>query len=310
MTDYDSPWKDALDRYFQAFLALFFPYIHADIDWSRGYEALDKEFQQLVPDAEVGRRYVDKLFKVWRRDGSEQWVLIHIEVQTSPDPKFGRRMFVYNYRVFDRFDREVVSLAVLADDDPAWRPRDFRSGLWACERRLDFPMVKLLDYAGHEDELEASNNPFAKVLLAHLKVLETKSDASARQLWKVRLVRGLYERGFSAADVRELFRLIDWLMELPPALGALFWDEVKRIQEDKKMPFITTPERIGMEQGLKKGRLEGIETALEVKFGAAGLQLVPEIRQLQDAGILEAVLQAIKTASTPEEVRRAWSPSR
>ena len=72
MPDYDSPWKEALDRYFQAFLALFFPSIHADIDWARGYQALDKEFQQLVPDAEVGRRYVDKLFKVWRRDGSEQ----------------------------------------------------------------------------------------------------------------------------------------------------------------------------------------------------------------------------------------------
>jgi hypothetical protein len=240
-------------------------------------------------------------------------------------------MFVYNYRVFDRFDREVVSLAVLADDEPGWRPAGFRSGLWGCERRLDFPCVKLLDYAGHEADLEASDNPFAKVLLAHLKVLETKSDAATRQRWKVRLVRGLYERGFQAEDVRELFLLIDWLMELPPALGALFWGEVKRIQEDKKMPFITTPERIGMEQGMQEGLkqgmeqglkegmeqglkkglfaglLKGIEVSLEMKFGAAGLHLMPEIGQLQDAAILEAVLEAIKTASTPEEVRRAWS---
>jgi hypothetical protein len=153
-------------------------------------------------------------------------------------------------------------------------------------------------------------------------VLETRSDAATRQRWKVRLVRGLYERGFSAEDVRELFRLIDWLVELPPALGELFWGEVKRIQEDKKMPFITTPERIGMEQGMKEGMeqgmkkgmfaglLKGIEALLEVKFGAAGLQLMPEIRQLQDAGMLEAVLEAIKTASTPEEVRRARSAAR
>ena len=32
MTDYDSPWKEALEIYFRAFLALFFPNIHADID--------------------------------------------------------------------------------------------------------------------------------------------------------------------------------------------------------------------------------------------------------------------------------------
>ncbi len=49
MADFDSPWKEALDLYFQAFLLLFFPVIHDDIDWSRPVEMLDKEFQQLVP---------------------------------------------------------------------------------------------------------------------------------------------------------------------------------------------------------------------------------------------------------------------
>ena len=55
-TDYDSPWKEALDFYFDAFLALLFPDAHAQIDWSRGYESLDKEFQQIVREAEVGRK--------------------------------------------------------------------------------------------------------------------------------------------------------------------------------------------------------------------------------------------------------------
>lgn len=67
MTDYDSPWKEILDRYFAAFLSFFFPAIHQDIDWKRGYEFLDKELQQVARDAELGRRYADKLVKVWRR---------------------------------------------------------------------------------------------------------------------------------------------------------------------------------------------------------------------------------------------------
>jgi hypothetical protein len=101
-TDYDSPWKEALDLYFEAFLALLFPEVHAQIDWSRGYEALDKEFQQVVRDAVTGRRYVDKLVKVWARDGAECWVLIHVEVQTTRDPEFPKRMYVYNHRVSDK----------------------------------------------------------------------------------------------------------------------------------------------------------------------------------------------------------------
>ena len=79
--DYDSPWKEALDMYFQPFLALLFPEVYAQIDWSRGYESLDKEFQQVVREAEIGRRYVDKLVKVWMTNGEECWVLIHVEVQ-------------------------------------------------------------------------------------------------------------------------------------------------------------------------------------------------------------------------------------
>ena len=81
MTDYDSPWKEALDVYFAAFLAFFFPEAHADIDWARGYETLDKELQAVVREAELGRRLVDKLVKVWRQGGAEEWVLVHVEVQ-------------------------------------------------------------------------------------------------------------------------------------------------------------------------------------------------------------------------------------
>jgi hypothetical protein len=43
--DYDGAWKEALRRFFPAFLALLFPQVYADIDWRRKFEFLDKEFQ-------------------------------------------------------------------------------------------------------------------------------------------------------------------------------------------------------------------------------------------------------------------------
>jgi len=102
MSDYDSPWKEALDRFFPAFLAFFFPEVHALIDWGRGYESLDNELQQVVREAEVGRRLADKLFKVWLKDGREVWVLIHVEVQSQREEAYAERMYVYNYRLYDR----------------------------------------------------------------------------------------------------------------------------------------------------------------------------------------------------------------
>jgi hypothetical protein len=155
MTDFDSPWKEALDLFLQAFMAFFFPEIHTAIDWSRGYESLDKELQQVASEAEVGRRLADKLYRVWRLDGAEAWVLIHIEIQTQPDEEFAERMFVYNYLLYDRFRRPVVSLAVLGDDRSGWRPSNFGYELWGCKLQLEFPVVKLLDFRNDLAHLEA-----------------------------------------------------------------------------------------------------------------------------------------------------------
>ncbi len=99
MTDYDSPWKEVLERYFAAFAMFFFPAVHAGIDWARGHAFLDKELQQVARDARLGRCYADKLVQVWRRDGDEVWVLVHVEVQGQYEANFAERMFMY-YRIY------------------------------------------------------------------------------------------------------------------------------------------------------------------------------------------------------------------
>ncbi len=93
--DYDSPWKEAVERYFPEFMAFYFPAAHAQIDWSLGYEFLDQELRAVVQDAELGRRFVDKLVRVTRLVGAEDWIFIHLEVQASPQVEFAERMFVY-----------------------------------------------------------------------------------------------------------------------------------------------------------------------------------------------------------------------
>ena len=131
--DYDSPWKEAIEQYFPAFMAFFFPEIHADIAWDQGYEFLDNELERVVRDATIGRRYADKLVKVFLRDGQETWLLIHIEIQSYPDPAFSQRMFIYHYRIFDRYNVEVVSLAVCTEVMPAAHTAPYRRARWGCE---------------------------------------------------------------------------------------------------------------------------------------------------------------------------------
>jgi hypothetical protein len=126
----DSPWKEVLEAYFEAFLAFFFPGAHDEIDWSRAHVFLDQELHKLVRHAVLGPRAVDKLVRVWLHGGEEAWVLIHVEVQSHPDASFAERMYVYHYRVFDHYHQRVASLAILADERASFRPSGFSYTLW------------------------------------------------------------------------------------------------------------------------------------------------------------------------------------
>ena len=134
--DYDTPWKNILDLYFQRFMEICHPEAAKAIDWSKGYEPLDKELNSVIRESETGKRIADKLMKVSRLDGVEAWVLLHVEVQGQKENAFEQRMYVYNYRLFDRYGIPVVSLAILADAERAWRPSSYNYALWCCQIHL------------------------------------------------------------------------------------------------------------------------------------------------------------------------------
>lgn len=309
-TEFDSPWKDILEFYFEEFLHFFLPTAHTEIDWNRPPEFLDKELQQVVRDAELGRRLADKLVKVWRKNGAETWVLIHVEVQSQDEADFAERMFVYHYRIYDRYRRTVVSLAVLGDERRNWKPDEFGYQLWETKVDFNFKVVKLLDYSDRWSELETSRSPFAIVVVAHLKAQETKNDRLERKRWKLALIRRLYEQNYTRSEVINLFQFIDWVMSLPQELEEEFWQAVKQLEEERSMPYITSVQRIGRQEGRKEGLLKGVELGLRLKFGVAGLALLPEVSEIKDTRLLETILSGLATAKTLDDWRKLYQPRR
>lgn len=301
-TQYDSPWKQMLQLYFQDFMQFFFPQAHAQIDWTRGFEFLDQELQQVVRDAELGKRLIDKLVKIYRLGGEESWLLIHVEVQSQEEDDFPKRMFVYNYRIFDRYDRSVASLAILGDDNPKWRPNQFGYELFGCTVDFQFPVIKLLDYQQRLSELEASRNPFATVVMAHLAAVQTRSNRSQRKQQKLALVRRLYEQGFDRDAVLNLLGFIDWMLTLPLNLEREFKREIEQLEAQQSMQYMTSFERITRIEGL----LEAIELGLELKFGASSLFVMDEISQIYDIEQLRAIKEGIKTATSIDELRSIY----
>lgn len=265
----DDAWKEAITRFFRPFMALLFSTIEAEIDWAQGYQFLDKELAQIKRGHATGKRVADKLVQVFLRDGSKRWLLIHIEVQGRPSHRFNERIYVYNYRLFDRFRVKVVSLAVITQPHHT-ALGTYQSEQWGCRVKFDFPVINMPEFHNRWAELESSRNPFAVVLMAQLRANEQKSDNATRFAVKRDLVFRLYEKGFTKADIHELFRMIDWLITLPKELEEKLEQEVYEYEERQPMELLSRMElraiqrgeQKGLEKGLVKGRQEGLQEGM------------------------------------------------
>jgi hypothetical protein len=295
--DYDSPWKDVIEHFFPQLLEMFLPVAYEDIDWARGWESRDTELRQIVREAELGPRVADKLIAVFRKNGSESRVFVHVEVQSQRDSDFAQRIYVYNYRIFDRFGGDVVSLGVLADDSPRWCPDAYERSLWGCRTGIEFPVAKLLNYRNRWDELERSTNPFALITMAHLKTQETRNAPASRLRWKIDLVKWLYGRGYSRLDVIDLLRVLDWLMTLPSDLAIQFEHAVEELETNMGKPYVTSWERRWQEQDRQEGTVLGMRHALTVigekRFGALNPDIKADIDAISDLTVLQHLLNRV-----------------
>ena len=303
--DYDSPWKEVAARFFPQLIEFFAPDLHRAIDWSVGYEFLEQELREMLRDAETGPRRVDKVVKVHTLTGDPLYFVLHVEIQSQRDPNFPQRIFLYYYRLYDLFPEQVVSLAILADEEPGWHPDTYRHELYGTRLELKYRTVKIWEYNNRWEELENNSNPFALVVRAHLKTQATRGNAEERLTWKVQLVRELYERGQDPQEIFDLFRFIDWLLVLPDNMTQSFRKQTQDIRQEAKMKYRTSIERLERKEGQAEGRKEGLREVvlklIEAKFGPPDASTLQRIEK----GSREQILlwaERILTASSPDEI--------
>jgi hypothetical protein len=290
-TELDNPWKEIIEGYFEQFMIFFFPKIHQQIDWTRGYEFLDKELQKVVREAKMKRRLVDKLAKVSLKNGQETILYIHIEVQGQYEKDFDQRMFIYHYRLFDRYGPRVISLAILGDNSDKWRPKNYAYNLMGCALSFRFPIVKLIDYRKKRKTLEKSKNPFAIVVRIHLKGLDTLRASKKRFQEKVELFKALHEANYSEKEINDLFRFMDWMLALPKGLDQQFNEFYHQYEEEKKMPYVTSVERYGIQLGVLQNAREYVVEALKVRFKRVPKSLADMIQAIEDTKLLSKLLR-------------------
>lgn len=295
-TNYDTPWKLIIEKYFQLLLEFLFPHIANEIDWTKPHQDLDKELLAIQKNAKVGNKISDKLIKVFKKTGEEAWVIVHIEIQGKKEDDFAERLFQYYTRIYNRYQVPLVTLAILTDDTRSWRPTKFHRELWGCHLTLTFPIIKLIDYHSRQEILEKSKNPIAKVIQAHLTALLSKGNRQLKFENKLRLVKNLYSLGYTGDDIRLLYEFIDYEFNLPADLESEFMSEILKFENEVNMPYISSAERMGIEKGLLQGLSQGTKLASQKMF-------LLVLRKYFTNGIPEHIAKRVEEA-TPEKLEQ------
>ncbi|AZV94220.1 hypothetical protein CBF45_11180 [Bordetella sp. J329] len=306
-TDADGHWKDALEALLEPCIAFFWPSLHADIDWNHPPAFLDKELRALAPGRRRNRRYLDKLARVQLKGGAKALMLLHLEIQQRLGSRFARRMYGYFARLQEVFpDDTILQFAIVTRSASqgsvlhyhyAPKGQDFLSLSYRV------PVVHLLDWAGREEELrrQAPANPFAIIVLAELAAAR-RSTPQARLEDKKQLVRSLYQYGWQARRIRQLFLFIDGILALPASLDEAFWQSLASFEKERNMAYISSVERIGIRKGLEQGLRQGLEQGREDMAGMLREQLETRFGRL-DAADLDR-LQAADSTTLRSWARR------
>lgn len=295
---YDSAWKEVIEKLFEQFLEFFFPKLHTAIDFNKKIEFLDTGMRPINPFSDMGDRAADVLVKVHLKDGTYSYffLFIHFEVQGQPVAHFMKKMYIYNYRIFDKrikADVPVISAAIFTDDNENYRPDEYAVNLGGFELRMKIPIVKIIDFKLKKElieKLETSTNPMALVVKAQLKSLEVnKADDNTKLNVARELIRECYKQGYSKKAVHTLVKFIEWVIRLSKALEKRLKKEIKKIEEEFKMPYLASWERSAQKEGKKEGKKEEkIETAKRMLMDDISIDMV-----IKYTGLTEKEVKAL-----------------
>jgi predicted transposase YdaD len=292
-------WKDVCETSHRPdFLRFFIPNADEIFDFTKDVEFLDKELAKLFPEAKNKNRRADKLAKVFMKDGTEKWILAHVEIQGYVDDEFGFRMFQYYYRIRDKYNQPVMAFAVLTDDSPNYRPTEFSEGFLDTKLLYQYKTLKLSDY--RPEDFQKTNNIFAfalEVAWYGLKANKPKEGETLYQL-KMNLFRRVQKKGYSANDFRQILKFLKNYVSFGNEEMLIKFEE-ETDKPVKNMGIVEAVETYYKEYGIKQGKKEGrkigkIEGKIEervstvVKLYSRGF----EINQIAD--ILELTAEEVQ----------------
>jgi len=149
----------------------------------------------------------------------------------------------------------------------------------------------------HGQELLRSDNPFAMVVLAAKRSLESRGDDEKRYVFKVQLIRLLLKSGYGRREIEWVFRFLDGIMALSDEMKEQLIYEEFYEEEGDKMPYMTSWERIAMRKAIREAVLD----VLDERFGEVPEEIKVKMETIYDTeGLKRLHRQAVRVTNLSE----------
>jgi len=276
-------------------------------------------------DPELQAHLADLLYRVHRRDGGGAYVYVLFEHKSTPERWVALQLLRYMVRIWERNRRQQGDLwpivpVVVYHGRERWRVGltfqelfDVPQALAAYLPAYRYWLCDLTEYADEALKGEA----LLQVALLTLKYI-FRPELREQLSDLMTLLRALAEQETGLEYVETVLRYLTQAAsqiedeELAKRVKTAFPEEgdvlMSTIAEKWIEQGLQQGMQQGIQQGVREGLLAGIEVSLELKFGERGLQLLPEIYKIEDVDVLRAVQQTIRSASTPDDLRRIYRP--
>ncbi|AOL35545.1 Rpn family recombination-promoting nuclease/putative transposase [Geobacillus thermoleovorans] len=258
--DHDRLFKELLSTFFEEFLLLFFPNVYEHID----VRHLSFLTEELFTDVTAGEKHRVDLLVETKMKGEEGLIIVHVEHQSYAQRTFPERMFLYFSRLFQKYRRRILPIAIFSYDEHHDEPSSLV---------VQFPFLTVLDFRFLTVELRKlpwrayirHDNPVAAALLSKMGYNEKEKVEVKKEF-----LRMLVRLELDEAKQRLLFGFFETYLRLSEEEEVKLRNEVSQMEtkEAKQvMELIVSYEQRGMEkgiqqgvkQGMKQGRQKGIE---------------------------------------------------
>jgi predicted transposase/invertase (TIGR01784 family) len=199
-------------------------------------------------------------------------------VQGYADPDFAKRMFQYYYRILDKYEKPITAFAIFADTNKTFHPKHYERNFLGTRVYYAFNTYKIIDQS--EAELDASNNPFAMVVLS-AKLALSRPALKDLQLFEqtYNLAKRLLNKQIPKEKIRKVMTFLRYYLSFEnPEMFSKFVQELAILTERSTTMGI---EEFLLDRAEKKGVEKSTkEIALKMKESGLDVMLISKITGL------------------------------